>query len=585
MAAKRIPQSFINEVLSRSDIVELIQNRIQLKKQGARLTACCPFHNEKTPSFSVSPQKQMYYCFGCKASGNAISFLIEHDGMTFLEALESLASRLGLQLPRNQQQPEDTDYMPMLALNEQAARLFEQNLKSSKEAIDYLKQRGLSGEIVKHYHIGYAPSGWDTLNNALGHQAKDKALMAKSGLLIQKDSGGFYDRFRDRIMFPIRNTQGKVVAFGGRILDQGEPKYLNSPESTLFHKRSELYGLFEARQALRQLDRVLIVEGYMDVVALAQHGIQYAVATLGTAATLRHVHKLLRYTHELVFCFDGDRAGRDAAWHALEVLLPVMRDDITIRFMLLPQGDDPDSLVRQIGHDAFEQQIQAAMPFSDFFFHHISASHDLDTLEGKAHYGQQAMRHLSAMPIGILQSMMIRQLGETVHMNEAQLRALVEQKPRPAPPILESPPTKPSNAPPRAPRAPITNLMQQLLALLIQHPPIATELKPPEPIDTLQASGAELLLAVINSCEQHQNMNTAALLAQWQDSPEGELLNTLAHKEPPVEPELWSNEANDMLQRLFQQSREAESQRLMELAKQGNLDEQGKKRLMALLSS
>lgn len=579
--ANRIPQSFINEVLARTDLVNLIGNRLQLSKKGNNHWACCPFHNEKSPSFSVSQNKQMYHCFGCKASGNALGFLMAFDGMQFLEALEALASPLGMTLPERSTTPQDSDYLPMQALAEQAANHFKNHLKNSPKAIEYLKQRGLTGEIVKTYGIGYAPPGWDNLQRALGRNTTDRQRLIKAGLLISKDNGDSYDRFRDRIMFPIRNSRGQVIAFGGRVIDQGDPKYLNSPESPLFHKRSELYGLYEARQANRKLDRLLIVEGYMDVVALAQHQITYTVATLGTAATIRHIHLMLRYTDELVFCFDGDHAGQQAAWHALEVVLPILRDDITVRFMLLPHGEDPDSLVRHVGAEAFTEQVSHAMSFSEFFFTTLGAQFESDSIEGKAHLAQQSMLKISEMPTGILQSMMIKELGERVNMSEEKLRSFVAPKPRAA--AVKRAHPEESELPRVAP-AKIPSLMETILSMLIQHPRMINELSVPGELTAINIEGSALLLDIMEICRNTPNINTASLLSHFQDRHELELLTRLAHKEHLMPENFWAQEVNASVKRLIEHDADRESKRLMAMAQRGELDEAGKKRLMALLS-
>lgn len=586
MTNKRIPQPFINEILARTDIAEVIGHRIQLQKKGNNLWACCPFHNEKSPSFSVNPQKQMFHCFGCKKSGNAIGFLMDHDGMPFLEALDTLASPLGLTLPRSSIKSEDSDYTAMQQLADAAANLFRNNLKKHPKAVDYLKSRGLTGEIVKHYGIGYAPPGWENLLRALGGSHEQQRLLTKAGLLIQKDNGESYDRFRDRIIFPIRNTRGDVIAFGGRILDQGEPKYLNSPESALFQKRSELYGLYEARQANRKLERLLVVEGYMDVVALAQFGISNAVATLGTAATLRHIHLMLRYTHELVFCFDGDTAGQKAAEHALEVLLPVARDDITVRFMRIPEGEDPDSLVRKIGVEAFNNRVESAMSLSEFFFKNLNDQHETDTMEGKAHLGQHAMQLISQMPASLLQSMMIGQLSQQVNMSEEKLRKFITPRTPPrtepiTPPTISDQPKLPRVAP-----AKVKGLMESILSLLIQNPAIAKEIKGSERLAELEIPGTQLLIEILTICNQNPEIHSAALLSHWQDQPETlRMLNDLATKEHLVAADLWAREINDSIKRLFEQNAELESKRLMALAQRGELDAAGKQRLLELLSS
>lgn len=579
MAKKRIPQHFINELLARTDIAELIGHRIQMKKRGNNYFACCPFHKEKTPSFSVNPKKQIYHCFGCKASGNALNFLMEHDGMQFLEAVDSLASRAGMQVPREAQDL-PSDYEPMIELMAQAQQYYQQNFKHHQHAIKYLKNRGLDKEIVIRYGIGYAAPGWDHLLRALAKTNEQKRLLIKTGMAIEKDNQNCYDRFRDRIMFPIRNIRGQVIGFGGRILEKGEPKYLNSPESDLFHKRSELYGLYEAREANRKLSRLLVVEGYMDVVALAQFGISYAVATLGTAATIRHIHSMLRYTSELVFCFDGDTAGEQAAWHALEIMLPVMRDNITIRFMMLPEQEDPDSLIRKIGLNKFEQAIENATSFSDFFYQSLSKRMTLDTMEHKAQFGREAMLLLGKMPDGILQSMMIEKLADIVNMSVEKLQTLVMDNKQP----INQLPAPTEDDVPRAPQAKISSLMAQVLTLIVQQPHVAHQIEQPERLSQITIAGAELLDKVVTICRATPEMTTGALLAHFNDNdPEKNILSRLAVKELLIDEEFWANELNDFINRIFEKQTESEMDNLMKLAREQKLDETGKMRLMELL--
>ena len=383
--AGRIPQEFIDSLVNQVDIVDVIDSRVPLKKKGHEYTACCPFHNEKTPSFTVSQNKQFYHCFGCGAHGTAIGFLMEYENMEFVDAIEQLAADHHIEVPREdnqyQQGPDNSGVYKVL---ENAAESYQQQLKQSQRAIDYLKKRGLSGEISKTYGIGYSPDSWDFILKQGKSQADVKDL-ASGGMLIEKNgnAGHYYDRFRDRIMFPIRDKRGRTIGFGGRILDQGEPKYLNSPETPVFHKGRELYGLFEAKKSVRNLETIVIVEGYMDVVALAQNGIGYAVATLGTATTPDQISLILRSVKKLVFCYDGDRAGKKAAWKALENTLPLMRDGYEIRFLFLPDGEDPDTMVRQEGQQAFEQRLQNAMPLSDFLIKGLQQQTDMSSMDGR----------------------------------------------------------------------------------------------------------------------------------------------------------------------------------------------------------
>ncbi len=366
--AGRIPHAFIDDLLARTDIVDLIGQRIPLRKAGKDFQSRCPFHDERSPSFTVSPDKQFYYCFGCGAHGSAIGFLMEHDRLTFREAVEELAQRAGLTVPSDGEPVRaGPDQGPLLQVLEQASQLYRQQLRAHPEAaraVDYLKGRGLTGEIAGRYGLGYAPSGWDFLLSRLGRDPAGRQRLLQAGLITDQD-GRAYDRLRERIVFPIRDRRGRVIGFGGRVLGDGKPKYLNSPETPVFHKGRELYGLYEAQKARRKLERLLVVEGYLDVIALAQFGIDYAVATLGTATTPEHLQLLLRSAPELVFCFDGDRAGRDAAWKALQTALPLATGNQSLRFLFLPEGEDPDTLVRSEGREPFEQRLQRAQPLSE----------------------------------------------------------------------------------------------------------------------------------------------------------------------------------------------------------------------------
>ena len=420
-----IPDDFKQTLLARVDIVEVVERHLRLKKAGANFVACCPFHNEKTPSFSVSPSKQFYHCFGCGAHGNAIGFLMEFSGMGYVEAIKELAGGAGLTVPNDRSESHSRPQEPGADLGDvllRAAQYYKDELKRSERAIAYLKRRGLTGEIAARFQIGYAPDGWQNLESVFpDYRAK---ALTEAGLVIDNDSGKRYDRFRDRIMFPIVNPRGAVIGFGGRVLDAGEPKYLNSPETPLFEKGREVYGLVQAREALREAGRVLVVEGYMDVVALAQSGVGYAVATLGTATTPTHVQKLLRQTDELVFCFDGDDAGRRAAWRALENSLAQLTDAKRAGFLFLPQGEDPDTYVRAHGKAAFEALIAEAVPLSTFLINELTARADPRTEEGRArllHLAKPLIEQIGAPALGL---MLRRRLAEIGGIGLAELDEL-----------------------------------------------------------------------------------------------------------------------------------------------------------------
>ena len=496
-----IPQSFIADLLNRIDIVEVVGRHVTLKKAGANFQGLCPFHNEKSPSFSVSPTKQFYHCFGCGAHGSAISFLMEHSGLTYVDAIEELARSAGLTVPREERRPQDlAKQQQAIALSEvmsPAADWYKQQLKQNTRAIDYLKGRGLSGEIAKRFNLGYAPEAWQGLEAVFGSYTQDSIanVLVEAGLIIQSESKR-YDRFRDRIMFPIRNPKGQVIAFGGRILDAGEPKYLKSPETPLFSKGNTLYGLFEARQAIRDKGYVIVCEGYMDVVALAQLGFANGVATLGTACTANHVRSLMRQTDRIIFSFDGDAAGQRAAKRALEACLPMMADDKEIKFLFLPTEHDPDSFVRERGAPAFEEAIRQAMPLSSFLIQVANEGHDWNTPEGRAQTQHAAKPLLLSMPAIALRAQLIRELAQRVGITPAELESFCGFKPVVEPKQMtpvsntgndkymsagsngKKPWTKKapisSGPPPTAP----TDLAEQILRILLQFPFFARTLEP-----------------------------------------------------------------------------------------------------------
>lgn len=463
-----IPRAFIQDLLSRVDIVDVVDRHVKLKRAGANFVACCPFHSEKTPSFTVSATKQFYHCFGCGAHGTAVGFLMEYSGLGFVEAIKELAQSVGMTVPEVQPDPaaqrraeagEDL-YEIML----KAAHYYRAQLKDAPRAIEYLKGRGLSGEIAKRFGIGYAPDGWQNLQSVFPDYAA-KALVS-AGLVKVSEDNRRYDLFRDRIMFPIVDVRGNVIGFGGRVLGAGEPKYLNSPETPIFEKGRELYGLYQARMAIRKAARVVVVEGYMDVVALAQHGVEYAVATLGTATTALHVQKLLRQADEVVFCFDGDEAGRRAAWRALEQSLPHVGDGKQIRFLFLPQGEDPDTYVRKEGRAAFEARVAEAPPLSRFLLDELARRVDLASAEGRASLVHQAKPLLKLMPANALRVQLVREIAALARMAPEEVERLCE-----LPAMIA-----PRRGPVRAPRAAPTPLVTRLIRLFMSHPGLAATL-------------------------------------------------------------------------------------------------------------
>lgn len=529
--AGRIPQTFIDDLLTRTDIVDVIDSRVQLKKAGREYKACCPFHNEKTPSFTVSQVKQFYHCFGCGAHGTAISFLMEFEHMDFVEAVEDLAHMAGLEVPREAgfESTPQASTQPLYELLEKASAYYQQQLRNHPQAghaVDYLKQRGLSGEVAARFGVGFAPPGWDNLLTALGTDAAARKGLQETGLVIERnEGGGVYDRFRDRIQFPIHDRRGRTIGFGGRVLGDDTPKYLNSPESAVFHKGQELYGLFEVRKAMRKLDRLLVVEGYMDVVALAQFDINYAVATLGTATTPEHLERLYRATPEVVFCFDGDRAGRAAAWRALENTLPVLRDGREARFLFLPEGEDPDSLVRQIGKEQFEQQIGDAVHLSDFLFDHLASELDIDSIDGRARLVDQARPLLARLPDSVFRQLMVEQLAEIARTDVARLEKRLVK------PATQEPPQPPRRVPPpvqHGGKSPV----REAIAILLHQPELAQQLEAlPFPSSEL-VPGIPLLAELFDLLQQRPGLNTGSILEHWRDRDEARHLGRLARWSP-----------------------------------------------------
>ena len=469
-----IPESYIQELLHRIDVVDLIDGYVPLKKAGANYAACCPFHNEKSPSFTVSPSKQFYHCFGCGAHGTAIGFLMEYSGLGFIDAIKELSSRAGMQMPEDDhRRPENGPKITTLTeVMARAARYYYEQLKTSEAAIDYLKGRGLSGEIAQKFGIGYAPDGWQNLAAAFDDYSV--AELQQAGLVIKNEQGRLYDRFRDRVMFPIMNQKGEVIAFGGRVMGQGEPKYLNSPETPLFEKGREVFGLPQARAALREKNTAIVVEGYMDVVALAQHGVGNAVATLGTATTATHVQKLLRQVDRIVYCFDGDNAGRKAAWRALENSLEALPEQKSIGFVFLPDPEDPDSFVRKHGAEAFERLIVQAMPLSEFMLRELASRCDMTSAEGRAKLVAEAKPLLMRLQTPLLRLQLVKRLAEASGFSQAEVERLCDLRP-----IVQP-------APARAPRK-APSLLRPLLRLVLQKPELALRV----PLDALPANVAE----------------------------------------------------------------------------------------------
>jgi len=635
-----IPQSFIDDLLNRTDIVEVVSSRIQLKKTGKNFSARCPFHNEKTPSFSVSPDKQFYYCFGCGAGGNALGFVMDHDQLDFPQAVEELAKRAGMDVPREEsgrghkpRQPTDSPLYPLLSA---AAEFYRQALKSHptrRAAVDYLKGRGLSGEIARDFGLGFAPPGWDHLLKHLASDSLQQKALIDAGLLVENtETGKRYDRFRDRVIFPIRDSRGRVIAFGGRVLGDDKPKYLNSPETPVFHKGQELYGLYEARKSNRDLDEIMVVEGYMDVIALAQQGLRNAVATLGTATSEEHLKRLFRIVPSVLFCFDGDQAGRSAAWRALEATLPSLQDGRRARFLFLPEGEDPDSLVRAEGTDAFRARInQQAQPLADYFFQQLTQEADPRSLEGKAHLATLAAPLIDKVPGANLRTLMRQRLGEITGLSGEALGQLAHNSPSHEPPAytedahyeaapsygdyaefgqpqaFEPSPQKPGSwkkdgwkkdgkkwdkkgqrgdFQPRAPRTEVAVELPTLTALrtLLHHPELAQKVADAGHFAAEDDTYAQLLVALLEALQKNPKLRSLQLIARWHGTEQGRLLRALAEKEWLIQADNLEQQFFDTITRLTARQRERSLEHLLRKARQNELSAEEKDQLRDLLS-
>jgi len=623
-----IPQSFIDDLLNRTDIVDVVSSRVQLKKAGKNYTACCPFHKEKTPSFSVSPDKQFYYCFGCGAGGNALGFLMDHDNLDFPQAVEDLAKAAGMEIPREEsgrphkpRQPTDSPLYPLLTA---AADFYRQALKSHpqrKAAVDYLKGRGLTGEIARDFGLGFAPPGWDNLYKHLSSDTLQQKAMIDAGLLVENaETGKRYDRFRDRVMFPIRDSRGRIIAFGGRVLGDDKPKYLNSPETPVFHKGQELYGLFEARKNNRNLDEIIVVEGYMDVIALAQQGLRNAVATLGTATSEEHLKRLFRVVPSVLFCFDGDQAGRNAAWRALEATLSSLQDGRRARFLFLPEGEDPDTLVRSEGTDAFRARInQHAQPLADYFFQQLTEEADPRSLEGKAHMATLAAPLIDKVPGANLRTLMRQRLLEITGLSGEAVSQLVHSAPQDAPPPAYDPgmdydampdysdfhqpqeayapqqewtPKKPGAGGKKwdkkpwskngkrgdrdeayAPRTPVAVEAPTLIALrtLIHHPQLASKVESADHFANESNTYAQVLIALIEAVQKNPKLNSIQLMARWHGTEQGRLLKALAEKEWLIDGDNLEQQFLDTITRLSAGQHTQTLDELIKRAKQPGL--------------
>jgi len=647
-----IPQGFIDDLLNRTDIVEVVGARVQLKKAGKNFSARCPFHNEKTPSFSVSPDKQFYYCFGCGAGGNALGFIMDHDHLDFPQAVEELAKRAGLEVPREDggrsrgpRQPTDS---PLYALLTAASDYYRHALKqhpTRKAAVEYLKGRGLTGEIARDFALGFAPPGWDNLLKHMGGDSLQQKHMIDAGLLIENaDTGKRYDRFRDRVMFPIRDSRGRIIAFGGRVLGDDKPKYLNSPETPVFHKGQELYGLYEARKHNRNLDEVIVVEGYMDVIALAQQGLRNAVATLGTATSEEHIRRLFRLVPNILFCFDGDQAGRKAAWRALEATLPALEDGRRARFLFLPESEDPDSLVRKEGTDAFRARItQHAQPLADYFFQQLTQEADPSSLEGKAHLATLAAPLIERIPGANLKVLMRQRLAEITGLNGDALGQFArsaaasvshdshghsddayyesvsgydDQQYEPDHSHYFEPPVQQQGnwqkdekrkegwkkgdwkkdgkkwnkqgrddfkRPPRT-EVKVESPTLTALRTLLHHPSLAQKVEDASHFAAEDDTYAQLMVSLVEAVQKNPKLRSLQLIARWHGTDQGRLLRALAEKEWLISDDNLEQQFFDTITRLSARQRERRLENLLRKARQSELSAEEKDQLRDLLS-
>ena len=532
-----------------------MDRRVKLKKAGKNYSACCPFHDERTPSFSVNPERQFYYCFGCGAGGNALGFIMDYERLDFREAVEGLAQSVGLEIPQDDprtgnEAPRDQN-KPLYETLERASKFYERALRQHPErhkVVNYLKGRGLTGEIARDFRIGFAPPGWDNLLQANGSDDTEQDLLMRSGMLVKNDKGRTYDRFRERVIFPIQDQRGRVIAFGGRVLGDDKPKYLNSPETAVFQKSRELYGLWQARKHPRRIERIVVVEGYMDVIALAQYGIPYAVATLGTSTSETHLERLFRLVPEVVFCFDGDEAGRKAAFRGLEATLPAMQDGRQAKFLFLPEGEDPDTLVRAKGAAYLENLFDHADPLETFLFKHLGEGLDLESMDGRARFSKLAAPHLHRLPEGVFKTLMYQALADRTGIDVDSLKRL-QPPPAPRPEVSDSgaslteapPPMNPDEPPPEAylpPDEPAAdslspsslNPLHRLLGVLMLKPALAERV--PDSLPSSDGRRDEALLKeVVAHIRQSPEVTTAALMGFWFGTPEGDFLSALAGRE------------------------------------------------------
>ncbi len=526
-----IPQHFINDLIARIDIVEVIGKRIEIKKAGKEFKAICPFHDDSNPSLTISSAKGFYHCFSCGAHGTALGFLMDYEHLGFVEAIESLSSDLGIDIPyeKNSKPPKRNN--DLFVFMDKIQEHYQNNLKNNKKAIDYLKKRGINGKTAKRFNIGYAPHGWQNILDHFGQSNSEIKQLLSLGLIIKKDNNEHYDRFRNRIIFPIRDNRGRFIGFGGRILNQDQPKYLNSPETPLFHKGKELYGLYECQQAIRNIKKIVVVEGYMDVIGLAQHGVNYAVASMGTATTADHFTRLFRLTDFICFCFDGDQAGLDAAWRALENALPHIREGRQIKFVFLPNGEDPDSYIRNNSAADFEKQLKAGADLSDFLIDKIAQNIDIKSIDGKARLAEKAKPLISQIPKGIFKELIIEKLSEFIGLSPKKLKILITQNAkRNSIKFRNNKVTYNKTAQKKNKESP--SIIKKAITLVLNYPEIVKNIDDFSTNDQ-NKPGTEILKKLIDTIKEESKINTAGLIERWRDDKEGKYLGQLAITELP----------------------------------------------------
>ena len=579
-----IPQHFIDDLIARVDIVEVMGNRIQLKKAGKEFKSVCPFHDDSNPSLTISPAKGFYHCFSCGAHGTAVGFLMNYEHLSFVEAIESLASNLGIEIPYEKNQQPIKKNNNLFDLLEKIQAHYQLELKNDKSAINYLKNRGITGKIAKRFNIGYAPSGWRNILDRFGTSSTEIEKLITLGLVIPKDSN-HYDRFRERVMFPIRDNRGRFIGFGGRILNQDQPKYLNSPETPLFHKGRELYGLYECQQALRKIERLVVVEGYMDVISLAQHGIDYAVASMGTATTDDHFNRLFRLTDYIYFCFDGDQAGLDAAWRALNNALKHIREGRQIKFVFLPENDDPDTFIKKNSASIFEKELNNGKDLSDFLIEKLAEDIDIKSIDGRARLAEKAKPLISIIPDGIFKELIVNKLSESVGLSAKKLASLISEHKKNNLKIATEQKQRIFNNKVQNNKKEKTSITKKAITLILNYPLIGRQAD----LNLIEKNiepGTEILKKLIQTIQKKPDINTAGLIEYWRNDAEGKFLGQLASKELPGNDEFNAQaELNDCLTQLNKSYTKTRVTSLINKQRNEDLSNDEKKELNILINS